>query len=79
MLTVKYPSEVNWNKASGGGSGGGSSGGGDGGGEGQGGEGCDADVTVCATNRLAGPGEDAKVNFTFEVRDTASPGESWGG
>lgn len=76
MLTVKYPSEVHWDKARVGGSGGGSSGGG---GEGQGGEECDADVTVCATNRLAGPGEDAKVNFTFEVRATASQGESWGG
>ncbi|CAN0295986.1 unnamed protein product, partial [Laminaria digitata] len=38
-----------------------------------GGEGCDADVTVCATNRLAGPGDDAKVNFTFEVRSDDGP------
>lgn len=59
MLTVKYPSEVRWNQPS----------------RGRGDEraeeeenGCDADVTVCATNRLAGPGDDAKVNFTFEVR-----------
>lgn len=50
---MKYPSEVRWNAES------------HGSGEG---EGCDADVTVCATNRLAGPGDDARVNFTFEVR-----------
>ena len=63
MLTVKYPSDVQWRKTGGGG-------GGDvGGGGGGDGEGCDADVTVCATNRLAGPGDDAKVNFTFEVRE----------
>lgn len=37
-------------------------------GDGEGvGNGCDAEVTVCATNRLAGPGDSAKVNFTFEV------------
>lgn len=35
-------------------------------------EACIADVTVCATNRLAGPGEVAKVNFTFEVRTVTS-------
>lgn len=31
------------------------------------GDGCDAEVIVCATNRLFGPGDSAKVNFTFEV------------
>jgi len=36
-------------------------------GNGNGGNGCDAEVTVCATNRLAGPRDRAKVNFTFEV------------
>lgn len=57
VLTVKYPSEIRWDEKK-------SSlsscvGNGDG---------CDADVTVCATNRLAGPSDDARVNFTFEVR-----------
>lgn len=37
-----------------------------GGGDGDG-DGCDAEVIVCATNRLSGPGDNAKVNFTFEV------------
>ncbi|CAM9817207.1 unnamed protein product [Ectocarpus fasciculatus] len=61
VLTVKYPSEVSW----------------DGGSHGDAGEegarGCDAEVTVCATNRLAGPLENAKVNFTFEVRADDGP------
>lgn len=58
VLTVKYPSEVSWDHD-----------GHDGmeQGDDQGRTGCDAEVTVCATNRLAGPGDNAKVNFTFEV------------
>lgn len=82
VLTVKYPSEVCWrnthvnDSGSSGGAGqegqgrrGGQGGkaGHDGGGTGDG-EGCDAEVIVCATNRLSGPGDNARVNFTFEVR-----------
>lgn len=72
VLTVKYPSEVSWdtnkdgkNSAA---AGDGEEGEGEGEREGGGGDrGCDAEVIVCATNRLAGPGDNAKVNFTFEV------------
>ncbi|CBJ30639.1 conserved unknown protein [Ectocarpus siliculosus] len=61
VLTVKYPSEVTWDGSSHVGAGE------------EGPRGCDAEVTVCATNRLAGPRENAKVNFTFEVRADDGP------
>eukprot|EP00752_Nemacystus_decipiens_P016769 g15006.t1 len=80
VLTVKYPSEVSWRNTHGKdgdmGEGQGQEWRGRDGGEGQGvgdGEGCDAEVVVCATNRLSGPGDNAKVNFTFEVRSDDGP------
>lgn len=62
VLTVKYPSEVRWASNTDGHASGAER-------EGDGeGEGCEADVIVFATNRLAGTGDEGKVNFTFEVR-----------
>lgn len=79
VLTVKYPSEVCWDEDRHGVDGAGGAGGADAGGGGIGGS-CDAEVVVCATNRLAGPGDDANVNFTFEVsRERGMVGGGGGG
>ncbi|CAN0449346.1 unnamed protein product, partial [Discosporangium mesarthrocarpum] len=74
VLTVSYPPKVVWQpphedeeEGFAGGKGEGE------GGEEKAGRGCEAVLTMSATNRLAGHRDKANVNFTFEVRPDDGP------